>query len=76
MASHSLSALLWFVQAAWSKTGKRYRLSLWDSLECHVSHLEQEFKKWLGNERIKVFAVASDNKIEHFKQAHAYPVRQ
>eukprot|EP00045_Choanoeca_perplexa_P001869 m.22119 g.22119 ORF g.22119 m.22119 type:complete len:872 (+) comp11205_c0_seq1:96-2711(+) len=39
-----------------------------------VKNWKAEFKKWLGNERIKVFAVASDNKIEHFKQAHSYPV--
>eukprot|EP00730_Choanoeca_flexa_P016522 TRINITY_DN7827_c0_g1_i2.p1 TRINITY_DN7827_c0_g1~~TRINITY_DN7827_c0_g1_i2.p1 ORF type:complete len:638 (+),score=118.21 TRINITY_DN7827_c0_g1_i2:78-1916(+) len=39
-----------------------------------VNNWKAEFKKWLGNERIKVFAVASDNKIEHFKQAHSYPV--
>jgi hypothetical protein len=30
---------------------------------------EKEFKKWLGTERIQVFTVASDSRVEKFKEA-------
>ncbi|EDQ90307.1 uncharacterized protein MONBRDRAFT_16342 [Monosiga brevicollis MX1] len=39
-----------------------------------VKNWEAEFRKWLGVERIKTFAISSANKLEHVQQAKAFPV--
>ncbi|XP_067934521.1 DNA repair and recombination protein RAD54B-like [Watersipora subatra] len=39
-----------------------------------VNNWMKEFKKWLGKERLNVFAVSSDKKAEEFKNACVYPV--
>ncbi|XP_061175065.1 DNA repair and recombination protein RAD54B-like [Saccostrea echinata] len=39
-----------------------------------VKNWFQEIKKWLGTERLKAFAVSSDNKIEEFMNTSIYPI--
>ncbi|XP_045214177.2 DNA repair and recombination protein RAD54B-like [Mercenaria mercenaria] len=39
-----------------------------------VKNWYQEFKKWLGFERIQIFAVSSDKKVEDFMKTSIYPV--
>lgn len=39
-----------------------------------VKNWYQEFKKWLGFERIQVYAVSSDKKVEDFMKTSIYPV--
>lgn len=51
--------------------GKRFLIVTPGSL---VKNWYQEFKKWLGFERIQVFAVGSDKKVEDFIKTTVYPV--
>nr|XP_020007320.1 DNA repair and recombination protein RAD54B [Castor canadensis] len=39
-----------------------------------VNNWRKEFKKWLGNERIKIFTVDQDHKVEEFIKSTFYPV--
>ncbi|XP_060591362.1 DNA repair and recombination protein RAD54B-like [Ruditapes philippinarum] len=39
-----------------------------------VKNWHQEFKKWLGFERLQVYAVSSDKKVEDFMKTSLYPV--
>lgn len=39
-----------------------------------VKNWYHEFKKWLGSERLPVYAVSSDNKVEEFVKTSLYPV--
>ncbi|KAL4240145.1 DNA repair and recombination protein rad54b [Mactra antiquata] len=39
-----------------------------------VKNWYQEFKKWLGTERLNVYAVSSDKKVEDFMKTSLYPV--
>ncbi|XP_022085624.1 DNA repair and recombination protein RAD54B-like [Acanthaster planci] len=34
----------------------------------------REFKKWLGNERMRVFAVSADKKVQEFASSPIYPI--
>ena len=39
-----------------------------------VKNWEKEFRKWLGTQRINVFAVGSDNRVDQLGAASVYPV--
>ncbi|KAI8521239.1 DNA repair and recombination protein rad54b [Branchiostoma belcheri] len=39
-----------------------------------VKNWVKEFKKWLGNERCKVYAVGQDSRVEEFARSPLYPV--
>ncbi|KAL5018290.1 hypothetical protein ScPMuIL_004012 [Solemya velum] len=39
-----------------------------------VKNWQLEFKKWLGTERLSVFAVSTDNRVEEFVKTQIYPV--
>ncbi|XP_074640679.1 DNA repair and recombination protein RAD54B-like [Tubulanus polymorphus] len=39
-----------------------------------VKNWRREFRKWLGTERISVFAVAQDNRVEEYMKTAIYPV--
>jgi DNA repair and recombination protein RAD54B len=39
-----------------------------------VKNWEKEFGKWLGKERLMVFAVSTDNRVEEFVKSPWYPV--
>ncbi|XP_046370032.2 DNA repair and recombination protein RAD54B-like [Haliotis rufescens] len=39
-----------------------------------VKNWFQEFKKWLGSERLKVFAVTANNRVEEYTKTAIYPV--
>ncbi|KAL3876929.1 hypothetical protein ACJMK2_034709 [Sinanodonta woodiana] len=39
-----------------------------------VKNWYQEFKKWLGSERLSVYAVSADKKVEEFSNTTIYPV--
>jgi DNA repair and recombination protein RAD54B len=41
-----------------------------------VKNWEKEFRKWLGIERIAVFAVSPEKKVEEFVISPVYSVRQ
>ncbi|XP_062589715.1 DNA repair and recombination protein RAD54B-like [Saccostrea cucullata] len=49
-------------------------LSKRSNLEFSTCNWFQEIKKWLGTERLKAFAVSSDNKIEEFMNTSIYPI--
>lgn len=39
-----------------------------------VKNWEKEFYKWLGRERISIFAVTADKTLEEFSASTLYPV--